>query len=274
MNYLLSVVKVAEPGRPDNAARVAVHSEAHPRTSVAPGQTVRLALTVQAARGARYAYGYLAEDSLAGAADVLDVQGAEYLPDRGWYRVRTQAGGSETAVLTLRVRPGTTEPALRPAAAAAVPGLESRKLLRAEPHADEGVRIRGFSAPGRSLNVPPHAAHLPALLDVRQGMPPGTALIGHSQARSGQVTVTHEGALAYQAAPGSQGYDRFTYAVQGPAGERAEGTVVVYVGDLSATPGLLTPPGFNGVGTTAHAPWRQARISGELPWPAASLAGP
>ncbi|MFD9302312.1 hypothetical protein ACFWCB_06410 [Streptomyces sp. NPDC060048] len=273
MTYLLTVVRIQEPGVPDNAARATLHSEAHPRTSVAPGQTVSLALTVQAGPAARHAYGYLAEDSIAEAADVLAVSGAEYSPAQRWYRVRAQAGAAETAVLTLRVRPGTTAPALRPEIGAAIPGQDPRKLLRADPLAHEGVRIRGLFAPGRTLNIPPQHAHAPALIEVRHGLPQGIVLIGHSQPSAGMVSVTAEGALAFQAAPGAMGYDHFLYTVRSPSGEQAEGRVVVYIGDLSATPGLLTPPGFNGVGTTGHQPWTQPKVRGPLPWPAASLAG-
>jgi hypothetical protein len=275
VTYLLTVVKVAEPGRPDNCARAAVYCDAHPRASVAPGQTLRLALSAQAAPGARHAYGYLdvRPFGFSEAVDVLDVQGGEFLPDRHVYRVRAQSGAAETAMLTVRVRPGTAEPALRPAIAAAVPGQEPRKLVRTEPLADHGVRIRPFHVPGRALNVPPHAAHLPVVLDVRQGVPPGTVLVGHGQARTGTVSVTSEGHLAYQAAPGASGYDGFSYSVQSPTGEVAEVQVVVFVGDLSATPGLLTPPGPNGIGTTVHQPWRQPKIIGQLPWPPESLTG-
>ncbi|MFJ6937844.1 Ig-like domain-containing protein [Streptomyces sp. NPDC101132] len=275
MTYLLTVVKVAEPGRPGNSAVAAVHSEVHPAATAAPGQTLRLALTVQAAPGARHAYGYLDTRpfGFGEAAEVLAVQGVEYLPERRTYRVRAQGGAAETGYLTLRIRPETAEPVLRPAIAAAVPGEEPRKPVRTEPLADLGVRIRRFHVPGRALNVAPHAAHLPALLDPRQGLPPGTVLTGHGQARHGTVSVTPEGVLAYQAAPGAQGYDGFAYTVRSPHGETAEGQVVVYVGDLSATPGLLTPPGANGAGTTAHLPWRQPKIIGELPWPPESRTG-
>ncbi|MEV7413775.1 hypothetical protein [Streptomyces sp. NPDC089919] len=275
MTHLLTVVKVAEPGRPENSARAAVYSETHPSAAVAPGQTLRLALSVQAAPGARHAYGYLdvRPFGFAEAAEVLAVQGGEYLPERQVYRVRAGSGATENALLTVRIRPGTREPVLRPAIAAGVPGVEPRKPVRTEPLADLGVRIRGFHVPGRALNVPPHAAHLPALLDVRQGVPPGTVLVGHGQPRTGSVAVTPEGLLAYQAAPGALGYDGFRYSLQTPAGEVAEGRVVVYVGDLSATPGLLTPPGPNGIGTTAHQPWRQPKIIGQLPWPPESLSG-
>lgn len=273
MTFLLTVVRVRETDYPDNMARVAVHSEVHPRSSVAPGQTLRLALTVQAGPGAAQAYGYLAEPSVAAAADVVAVEGAEYASTQGRYRVRAQAGETRTAVLTVRIRPGTTEPALRPAIGAAIPGVDPRKLLRAEPQADEGVRIRSFFAPGRALNIPPHAAHAPALIDVRQGLPPGTALLGHTQPRSGRAGVTRDGLLAFEAAPGAAGYDGFRYTVRSPTGEQAEGRVVVHIGDLSATPGLLTPPGFDGIGATRHLPWTQPKILGPLPWPAASLAG-
>ncbi|MYW09116.1 hypothetical protein GT034_12245 [Streptomyces sp. SID2563] len=273
MTYLLTVVKVQEPGAPDNAARAAVHCEAHPRSFVTPGRHVRIALTVQADQGAPHAYGYLDEDSVVAAADVVAVEGAEYSATRRHYRVRADAGGATTAVLTLLVRPGTTEPVLRPAIGAAIPGRDPRKLLRAEPQAQEGVRIRGFFAPGRALPIAPHAAHTPALLDVRAGLPAGTTLIGHGQPRNGRVSVTPEGALLFEAAPGAMGYDHFGYTVQSPTGERADGRVVVHIGDLAETPGLLTPPGPDGSGTTAHAPWTQAQITGPLPWPAASLSG-
>ncbi|WP_329378098.1 hypothetical protein OG625_09010 [Streptomyces sp. NBC_01351] len=271
MTYLLTTVRIQEPGVPGNTARVTLQSEAHPRASVAPGQTVRLALTVQAGPAAWHAYGYLAEDSVADAAEVLGVSGAEYSPAQRRYRVRAQAGASETAVLTLRVRPETTAPALRPEIGAAIPGQEPRKLLRVAPLAHEGVRIRGLFAPGHALNIPPHQAHVPAVIEVRQGLPQGTVLIGHGQPSAGTVSVTGEGALAFQAAPGAMGYDHFPYTVRSASGEQAEGRVVVYIGDLSATPGLLTPPGFNGVGTTRHLPWAQPTVHGPLPWPEAPV---
>ncbi|WP_328379098.1 Ig-like domain-containing protein [Streptomyces sp. NBC_00440] len=274
MTFLLGVVRIQEPGFPDSATQAAVHCDAHPMTSVAPGQTVRIALTVQAGPGIGHAYGYLAEDSFAGAADVVAVQGAEYSSLLRHYRSRAESGGSESAVLTLRIRQDSTEHVLRPAVSAAIPGRDPRRLLRTEPLADLGVRIRGFSAPGRALNVSEHAAYAPALVDVRDGLPQGTVVVGHSQPRSGQVTVTHDGVLAFQAAPGAVGYDHFQYAVQSPSGERAEGRVVIHIGDLSETPGLLTPPGFNGAGTTAHAPWTQPKIHGPLPWPHEGAALP
>ncbi|WP_405776011.1 hypothetical protein [Streptomyces sp. NBC_00859] len=266
MTYLLGVVRIQEPGFPDSATSAAVHCEAHPRTSLAPGQTVRIALTVQAGPGIGHAYGYLAEDSFAGAADVVAVHGAEYSSLLRHYRARADGAGAGTAVLTLQIRQDTTEHVLRPAIAAAIPGRDPRKLLRTEPLADEGVRIRRFSAPGRALNVPA-PGYAAALVDVRDGLPQGTVVVGHTQPRSGQVTVTHEGVLAFQAGPGAAGYDYFQYAVRAPSGERAEGRVVIHIGDLSETPGLLTPPGFNGAGTTAHAQWTQPKIHGPLPWP-------
>ncbi|MFF7338016.1 hypothetical protein ACFZAT_11780 [Streptomyces sp. NPDC008163] len=273
MTYLLTVVRVQESGAPDNAARAALHCEAHPRGFVMPGRHVRVALTVQADQGARHAYGYLDEDSVVAAADVVAVEGAEYSATLRRYRVRADAGAATTAVLTLLVRPGTTEPALRPAIGAAIPGRDPRKLLRAEPQAQEGVRIRGFFAPGRALAIAPHSAHTPALIDVCAGLPAGTALIGHGQPRNGRVSVTAEGALLFEAAPGAMGYDHFGYTVQAPGGERAEGRVVVHIGDLSAAPGLLTPPRPDGSGTTVHASWSRTSVSGPLPWPAASLSG-
>ncbi|MFE2376108.1 Ig-like domain-containing protein [Streptomyces sp. NPDC059398] len=266
MTFLLGVVRIQEPGFPDSATQAAVHCEAHPLTSVAPGQTVRIALTVQAGPGVAHAYGYLAEDSFAGAADVVAAHGAEYSSLLRHYRVRADGGGTGTAVLTLQIRQGTAEHALRPAVAAAIPGRDPRKVLRTEPLADQGVRIRGFSAPGRALNVA-GPGYEPALVDVRDGLPQGTVVVGHTQPRSGHVTVTQEGLLAFQAAPGAAGYDHFQYAVQAPSGERAEGRVVIHIGDLSETPGLLTPPALNGAGTTAHAPWNQPKIHGSLPWP-------
>ncbi|WP_233415761.1 hypothetical protein [Streptomyces sp. N35] len=43
--------------------------------------------------------------------------------------------------------------------------------------------------------------------------------------------------------------------------------MTVYVGDLTTTPGLLTPPTADGTGTTTPSAWRAANVTGDLPWP-------
>lgn len=241
-----------------NDVHAVLTSAQDPAALLAPGSTLELELSVTAGPRA-VGYGYLQLDDLAGSATVASIEDAEWFPEHRWFRVRSDAGATAVGRVRLQVADRPAKPTLRPAILA---GRTSRqRTVRTPALSDRVFRLGTASVLGLRLVVPVGAGGVVRL-------PSGSTALEVAAPRSGTASVVDDGAaLRYEPRPAFSGYDRFTFVRRTAEGARTSGTVTVFVGDAGDVPGLLTPPGGDGEGTTAYRPWQGDEIDGALPWP-------
>ncbi|MFF0434549.1 Ig-like domain-containing protein [Streptomyces sp. NPDC004327] len=261
MNHLLCAGKaVGTEAESPGVAHAALYSSVPPFSGVAPGDVVQFALSV-AVENAPFGYAYLQEKYFADAAEILAVQDVEYFPQQRSYRVRAEPGRNGVGFFSVRVkRPKKQEPRLRPQIAVAVPGRDSRKVVRTASLRDRSLLIRTMFAPGLRLVTAPGAE---ASLDVLAAVPPGSAPVAVSQPRSGAARLGPDGRLGYLPHQGFSGYDRFEYTVATPDGEKVTAPVNVFVGSLEDRPGAFPEQPL----TTDFRSWQWPELTGEMPWP-------
>jgi hypothetical protein len=264
MNHLLCAGRaVGTEERSPGVTHAALYSSVAPFSGVAPGDVVQLALSV-AVENAPFGYAYVQEKYFADAAEIVAIQDVEYFPKQRWYRVRAEPGQNGVGFLSVRVkRPKKKEPRLRPHIAVAVPGRESRKMVRTASLRDRSLLIRTMFAPGLRIVTAPGVPGMADALGALATLAPGSRPVSVSQPRSGTAGLGQDGRIGYEPRPGFTGYDRFEYTVATPDGGQVTAPVNVYVGALDDRPGVFPEHQL----TTDFQPWQWSELTGAMPWP-------
>ncbi|MER7517939.1 Ig-like domain-containing protein [Streptomyces sp. NPDC126499] len=265
MNHLLCRGRAVgtEESSP-GVVHAALYCSVPPFAGVAPGDTVQMALSV-AVENAPFGYAYLQEKYFADAAEILAVQDVDYFPKQRWYRVRAEPGVNGVGFFSVRVkRPKKKEPRLRPHIAVAVPGRDSRKIVRTASLRDRSLLIRTMFAPGLRIVVAPGTQ---GSVDVLAAVPPGSTPVAVSQPRFGTAQLGQDGWLGYLPYQGFTGYDRFEYTVATPDGGQVTAPVNVFVGSLEGRAGVFPEQQL----TTDFQNWQWSDFTGEMPWPRTTI---
>jgi hypothetical protein len=260
MSHLLCRGQATEPSQ--GLVYAGLYSSADPRSWVAPGEIVHLALSVAPGEGAPRGCGYLLEDSLADGAEVLSVQDVEYFPKQRWFRVRADAGETRTGFVQIRIIRPQSAPRLRPQITVAIPDASGRKLVRTGRLSDASLQIRAHGIFGLRITTGPNK---PGAVNVLATAPPGSTVISATQPIHGTSQVSPDGWVTYLPAPGFTGYDRFTCAVGTLEATKVTAPVNVFVGSLDECPGVFPE---HSTSTDFHH-WTWPELTGDMPWPQA-----
>lgn len=260
MNHLLCRGQATEPSQ--GVVYAGLYSSADPRSWAAPGDIVHLGLSVAPHEGAPRGCGYLLEDSLTGAAEVLAVQDIEYFPKQRWFRVRADAGETRTGFVQIRITRPQGAPRLRPQITVAVPDASGRKLVRTGRLSDATLQIRTHGLFGLRITT---GQNTPGSVNALATAPPGSSAISVTQPAHGTSQLSPDGWVTYLPAPGFTGYDRFTCTVGTTDAAKATAPVNVFVGSLEQCPGVFPE---HPASTEFHH-WSWPELTGEMPWPQA-----
>ncbi|MFJ9645917.1 Ig-like domain-containing protein [Streptomyces sp. NPDC101206] len=260
MNNLLCRGRALGETPDGGAVYAALYSSVDPRRGVAPGETVQLGLSVAPDQGAPRGCGYLLQAPLTESADIVGMQGVEYFPRQGWFRVRADSGETGTGILQLRVRDTATAPRIRPQMLVAVPDASGRKLIRTARLDAEALPVRRATARGLRLTAEPGRT---GSVNVLSACPAGSTAVAVTAPRHGDAQLSYDGWVTYEPAPGFTGYDRFAYTVGTPSGEQLTSHVNVFVGSLEFAPGAFPAQTTD----VAFRPWQWPELTGEMPWP-------
>ncbi|WP_327370785.1 Ig-like domain-containing protein [Streptomyces sp. NBC_01217] len=260
MNHLLCRGRAVGTDPSEGAVYAGLYSSADPLAGVAPGEHVQLGLSVAPADGAPRGFAYLLADSLADGAEIVAVQGVEYFPEQGWFRVRAEPGETQTGVVSLLVGRPKKAPRLRPQIIVAVPDASGRKLIRTGRLSDAVLPVHTVSAPGLRIVTEPNT---PGSVHATAAVAAGSSVISVTQPAQGSTQLSPDGWVTYLPAPGFLGYDRFQYTVGTPDSTKLTAAVNVFVGPLDRVPGAFPPHTV----TTEFHRWQWPELTGTMPWP-------
>ncbi|WP_261991763.1 cadherin-like domain-containing protein [Streptomyces sp. OR43] len=216
-----------------------LYGDKDPALPLRPGETAEFEFRViPEGPGSRY-YGYLMVESFDEAAVVERAAGMSLLAVGDRYATSTVPGEERTARFALKVREKVARDAFFVPQLRAGIIADGGSSLTASTRSIKqlGYRIASFPAQGRKLTVPPgYRGVLDGLTD---GLGEGARLVGVGPARYGDTGVGRDGLVTYSPVSGFAGYDSFDYVLADATDRLTRTQVTVFVGDLSATPGVI-----------------------------------